>query len=91
MQVTALPSRVTSPYYWTKEASKLEFERRLVETRLKIKRAQTELEILTKRREDAMVAGSRDAVDLKRQVKAAQDQLEDLTITKLALEAKIRS
>ncbi len=72
-------------------SARVEFERRLGETRLKIKQAQMELDQLTKRREDAVVVGGRDAGDLKRQVKAAQEQLEDLTITKLALEAKIRT
>jgi hypothetical protein len=70
---------------------RMECERRLVEAKLKIKTANSELATLTRKRDEAIAAGNAaDAIRFKNQLKSVQELLEDSTITKLALEAKVR-
>jgi hypothetical protein len=68
-----------------------ECERRLDDATLKIKNGNSELATLTRQRDEAIAAGNvPEALRLKKQLKATQEELEDYTITKLALEAKVR-
>ena len=68
-----------------------ECERRLDDAKLKIKNANSELANLTRKRDEAIAAdNARDAIRLKDQLKWTQEQVEDWTITKLALEVKVR-
>jgi len=63
----------------------------LEDAKLKIKNANSELATLTRKRDEAIAGGSApDAIRFKDQLKSVQEQLEDWTITKLDLEAKVR-
>lgn len=67
------------------------FTERLAKTKQEITKVTADLEAPQKARENVLTMGeAAKAVDANHRVKALQEQLEDLTITRAALEGKLR-
>lgn len=67
------------------------FQERLVKTKQEIAKVTADLEAAKNGKTEALVAGQDSkAIDLNHQLKIFQDRLEDLAITKAALEGKLR-